>query len=59
VKACHPDAAWPIRNELADQRVEIEAAGLFEDVRVRQFRLGDHWGLGRGLGKPIRLTATV
>jgi SAM-dependent methyltransferase len=32
-----PNAAWPKPNELADQRVEIEATGLFENVRVRQF----------------------
>jgi hypothetical protein len=32
-----PDAAWPKPGQLQDDRAEIEATGLFEDVRVRQF----------------------
>jgi len=32
-----PDAAWPRPGELADNRVEIEASGLFGPVVVHQF----------------------
>ena len=32
-----PGAGWPPPDELPDSRAEIEATGLFEDVRVRRF----------------------
>ena len=32
-----PDAVWPRPGELADERAEIEATGLFEDATVTQF----------------------
>lgn len=32
-----PDAVWPRPGELADERAEIEATGLFEDATITQF----------------------
>ncbi len=32
-----PGAVWPRPGEVQDERAEIEATGLFEDVKVRQF----------------------
>ena len=32
-----PDALWPQPGELADERAEIEATGLFKDAMVTQF----------------------
>lgn len=32
-----PGATWPRPGELADERPEIEATGLFEQVQVRHF----------------------